>query len=411
MAQFSFAPWYRWGPVVIAAAIYLVCTAHPKLWDVGIWPQNMTRFGTPFVDMHSHLAAAQAVADGKAMVGEAIPGDPVPRPFVGPTWLFWFGYLGLGPAHLLPVTMVCLAAFLLAIAWVIRPRNGLESLCLLVALLSPPVMLLVERGNVDLLAISALLAAWGLMARAAAGPRWAGWALVTAFIGFKYYPALGYAGCLESKAGRREKFISLILGLFTTALFVIVTREEIARVASFQYENRSFPFFGSREIWIMLDFSHAEATKLGLVAWFVGAGTLAWLLGPLGRSETGLDLRKPAFVGAASILVFCFISGSSPDYRVAHFLPCLPWLWVVTRGELGTAKGVRLTGALSVGLFLVTPWLGTLGLRLALAGDSPGAWWSVLFLKQFGWWAVTVSLGALLLRQLLGRIRELTMRP
>jgi len=361
--------------------------------------------------MNSYLAIGQAVARGEAVPGEVIPADLMRRIYVGPKWLYGYGYFGLGPAYTLPLATLCVVGFLLSFSVLFHPRSLLESGYLLAALVSPPIMLLVERGNIDLLVFSVLAGAFGLMARRATGQRWAGWAIVTAFIGFKYYPAAGYAGYLATGGSRREKTVALGLGLITVAVFLALTREEIRFIAAHQLENRIYPYFGARELWIMLGESPEQAARLGLGFWLIGAGGLAWLLGPLARTGTDFDARQTCFFGGGSILVFCFTSTSSPDYRLVHFLFCLPWLAALRREGGSIPSNWRRVSALCLLLFLVVPWFGTLGGRSALALDSAGAWWMVLFLKQFGWWVLMVCLGALLLRMLVARAWELLVHP
>ncbi len=401
------SPWYRLGPVLIAATVYVLCIGHPRLWDWSIWPQSMARFGATFLDMNSHLAIGQAVARHEAVPGQIIPADLMQRIYFGPKSLYWYGYFAPSPSYTLPLAVGCVVGFLLTIVLLFRPHNLAESGYLMATLVSPPVLLLVERGNIDLLVFSVLAGAFTLMARPRPAQRWAGWAIVTAFIGFKYYPAVAYAGYLGSGASRREKSVALGLGLVAVTAFLVLTREEVHYLATHQFDNRFYPFFGVRELWIMVGQTLARAAWIGLGAWLIGTGALAWLLGPLERVAPAFDVRQTCFVGGASMLVFCFIFTSSPDYRLVHFLFCLPWLAVLIRRDGLVASRCHRIAMLCLVLFLAVPWFGTLGVRSAVALDSPGAWSAVLFLKQFGWWFLMVCLGALLLRMLAARGLEL----
>ena len=117
------SPWYRLGPVLAAAAVYLLCIGHARLWEVAIWPQGMAKFGVTFLDLRSHLAIGEAVAHDRAVLGEVIAADPMNRAYFGPRSLYWFGYLGLEPDHTEWLAALLITGFLIAVGWMLRPRR------------------------------------------------------------------------------------------------------------------------------------------------------------------------------------------------------------------------------------------------------------------------------------------------
>jgi len=395
------------GPILAAAVVWLGFIGSVLPWNAAIWPYSMERYGLPFMDMHGHLASSQAFADGTLVPGQPVPGDPMQRIHAGPTWMLWLGFLGLGPAQTFPFTAFCLAALLVTLALTLRPRDGFEAATLFLGLTGPPLMLLVERGNIDLLVFVALAGAFALLARATSAPRWSGWALIAGFIGFKYYPALAFAGVTETRGSRREKWLGLLLGAAATLAFIGWSLQEIRYVSDHQVENRFFPFFGSREIFVMSGYGYAAAARAGPLAWLVLAAGLARLLGPLSAPERQFDARKVAFAGGAAILLFCFLVTTSPDYRLVFVLFCLPWLWALRQAGTGAPRALQRLATLVLVVLVVAPWSGPLLARGVVALEATRLWWAALFLKQAGWWALTVSLGALLIRQLYGRAREL----
>jgi len=201
---------------------------------------------------------------------------------------------------------------------------------------------------------------------------------------------------------RREKWLGLILGFSAVVLFVLSTLQEIRDVASFQWENGISPFFGCRELWTMLGHGYVEARFIGQIVWLLGSTALAYALGKLAPAERAIDPRKPAFMGGASMLVFCFLSTSSPDYRLVHFLFCVPWLWALRRDPDVPAR-LRVVATVCLVAFLVVPWAGMTGARAALEVRKPGLWWTMLLAKQFGWWLLMFGVGALLLRMIAHR--------
>ena len=395
------------APVFAAAAIWLGFIATVNHWNIVIWPQTMARYGLPFLDMQGHLASSHAFANGTLVPGKPVPGDPIQRIHSGPTWMLWLGFTGLGPDHTIPFAAFCLAAFLATVAITIRPRNATESMTLLLCLLSPPLMLLVERGNIDLLVYVALAGAFALLGSSLVRARWYGWLLIAGFVGFKYYPALAFAGLTEMPANRRTKLLLLTLAAATVALFIGWNWQEILYVSGHQVENRFYPFFGSRELLLIIGCEFQAAIWISLLGWLVLTIGLAILPGPLSKGELAGNARKISFVGGAAIVLFCFLATSSPDYRLVFFLFCLPWLWTLCDPGPGALPALRRLSVLCLLSFLIAPWSGTLLGRASLAIESTSLWWTVILFKQATWWTMTSCLGALLLRLLLASGLEL----
>jgi hypothetical protein len=395
--------WLHLAPALGAVLIYLLLISVPRLWHDVIWPQALAPHGAVFVDMQGHLASSHAHATGTLRTGEPVPGDQLGRIHAGPTSMLWLGYLGLGPEHTKGFTAACLVAFLLAATVTASPASRGQALYLALALVSPPVLLLVERGNVDLLVFAVLAAAFRLLARASLGARWIGWGVIAGFMGFKYYPAAAFAALLETAAAKREKLMALGLGLAAAALFMLTQFDALRFVSAHQVENRFYPFFGVRELPVMAGYDYLAAPRIGVAIWLVLVAGLTRLPGPVAPVETGDGSRKTAFIGGAAVLLFCFLATSSPDYRLVFFLFCAPWLW--TLGATRTPAGRLATTCLA--LFFVGAWLGpTLG-RAALAVEATRVWGVLLLVKQACWWTLTAGLGALFLRAAWPRLRAL----
>jgi hypothetical protein len=279
----------------------------------------------------------------------------------------------------------------------------LESFHLLLVLAGPCIVLLVERGNIDLLVFAVLTLALTLIARPNRTANWIGWTAITGFIGFKYYPAVAYAGLLESPAPRGRRVLLLALGLVAVGLFVAVTMSEVRNLSAHAPSMPFFPLFGGRELFVMVGQSQSIAVNLSIGAWIIGAILVALLLGPLGPDDRRYDPAKVYFVGGASITIFSFLATSSPDYRLVHFLFCLPWLWSLARVAGSRQRFIAVACLIGI---VVVPWWGTLGARAAVAVDAPILWWSALLGKQLGWWLLMIGSGALLLRLLFVRARE-----
>jgi hypothetical protein len=393
----------RFAPALGAAVIYLLLISVPRLWHDVIWPQAMAPHGAVFLDMRGHLASSAAHANGTLRQGEPVPGDPLQRIHAGPTSMLWLGFLGLGPEHTAAFTAACLIAFLLTATVVASPASTVEALYLWLVLTSPPLLLLVERGNIDLLVFAVIATAFWLLGRPKPAARWTSWGIIAGFMGFKYYPAAAFAALPETSAPRREKIVALALGLLVSGLFVVWQLPALRFVAAHLVENRFYPFFGVREFPVMAGYDYTSAPRIGAVIWLVLVAALTRLLGPVAAPESARDPRKIAFAGGTAVLLFCFLATSSPDYRLVFFLFCLPWL-----GSLrATATAAGRVATTCLALFLCAAWIGpTLG-RAALAVEAPRIWGTLMLLKQACWWGITAGLAALCLRASWPRYREL----
>ncbi len=393
-----------WILFASVAAVYVLLFSAPFLWKNVLWLQAMPAKAYPFVDMRGHLAASEAYVNGNLMPGAPVPGDPLGRTHNGPVSMLWLGYLGLRVEHTLIFAPICLLLFLGSVAYTLRLQSLREIFAGWLALTTPASLLLVERGNIDLLVFAVLAVAFGLLAQSGRWPRWLGWGLISGFIGFKYYPALAYAALLELGGTPSVRRAMLGVGAVVVVIYVTANYAELRAVAAAMPGNFLYPQFGASELFRVAGFSPGMATTLGASAWLGGASLLAWGLGPFTAIEAAPAAARLPFAGGGAILAFAFVATVSPDYRVVFFLFCLPWLRMLGRASQPMIR--RVAGS-AFFLYLLVPWLSMLLGRLAVESRSLDYWWMVMLGKQAGWWALMLCVGALLIRQTAGGVRRL----
>ena len=137
----------RWSILLLLTiAIYLLILSNLTLWQgVGI-----PKLKAPFADMQAILSASDAYREGYNPYIEN-PSDPLGRQHVYPKPWLWLGYTGITQDHSKFAAILLMSFFFLLSIKILRPENGNEFLLSAMLLLSPAVLLGVERGNNDLI--------------------------------------------------------------------------------------------------------------------------------------------------------------------------------------------------------------------------------------------------------------------
>ena len=102
-----------------------------------------------FADMLAVTSAIECHSLGYDIFTEN-PCDPVARPYVFGRPFLWMSQLGITTGDALLLGLASALVFLVAVLLVIRPGNLLSSICSLGLVLSPAILLAIERGNSDL---------------------------------------------------------------------------------------------------------------------------------------------------------------------------------------------------------------------------------------------------------------------
>ncbi|MGJ3243114.1 MAG: hypothetical protein ACFE0O_09195 [Opitutales bacterium] len=349
--------------IVAGIAWYLGLFLWPAGWQAllgplhnGQWPEY------PFLDMHGRLAAFEAHAQGFPVLYESNPLDPKERTSLKPSWALWPAHLGIDRTWLVPLSLTTLVLWFALVFRLVRPRVWHETVLACLLLISPAVMLGVERANDDLVYFLLIALAVLILGRQANPPAWrtalsAG--LLFLLAPAKYYPGAAFSVFLLNQPAWKRLLV--IYGPVAVGLGLVVwfNWEEIAYLR--QYAPAPFVGMahGSGLLWI--------GTPLKSVgSWLSLAGLAGILAGAfvlLRRQEAPklatVSLRRGRFALAGiSVLFFCFFLNSNYDYRFIYFLMIVPALFVQVR--TGSASPSVVAGS----------WVVLLGMVFILWSDG-----------------------------------------
>ena len=310
-------------PVIMLAMLTLVVWMAGALWPRLLVMLGIFDYGSYFLDSYAVLAALDAMRAG-ADPHAANPLDPLLRGHVYSDWWLALRWLGLAREHNFLVGIAWVGAFAVTAWTTARPRNWAEAGWLATLMVSPPILLAVNRANNDLV-IFVILAGCG--AAATAKVWWrpliavACMALAT---GLKYFPAPAAMAFLWVRPVRRMPAV-LLAALLLVALALASVWTELDR--SRFTVGSGVHVMGAPLWWRDMGWKDKESALPGVMLLVAGAVALV-----LGRVTTGLASRgepRERLRAALGIMVVltCFTVGVNFSYRWIFILWPALWLW------------------------------------------------------------------------------------
>jgi Glycosyltransferase family 87 len=352
-----------WAGLLVAAAavaaFFVVLRARDWYWpDFGV-PGGT---GLYFLDLRFFTSAWECVRDGRDVI-PANPCDPQARVFNYPRVWLVPAPLGLDQEDTVRLGKLLVLAFFGSAFALIGRASVVDGLVWAAALVSPAVMLGVERGNPDLVIFC--LVVWGviLLQRASVVARVGAHALLLLAAVLKLYPVLGWGPLLRQPRRWAIAGVGALAGVF--GVYALIERDDLRRIRETVPREEAF--------------AHGAAIlgdEVGgrLVVLAAGAA-LALLLVRLARRK-GLRVAAAAepaerrdldlLAAGAGVFVGTYALGQNFNYRMVFLLLTLPQLlrWARARdAPLPFAAG----GAAAV---VATLWLGT-----SLPVLGVGDWW------------------------------------
>jgi len=283
---------------------------------------NIPTIQPAFIDLRMLTAGSESHALGYNPDLEN-PRDPFGRPFNLPALWHLFFYFDLDQSDTGWLASILIGAFLAGLALFSWNLPLPASLLVLLAAISPPVMLALERGNVELLIFFLFALALSLRSEAAG-------ALLALGAMLKIFPIFGLTALLRLP---KNLFFRWSAGaVIAFVLYAAMTLENFRRI------------FGNTEKGFDLSYG---ALTLGLYALQAGASRPAYIavtvvsfLSVFGLLVLALDLvyrrggglsalearQLDAFRLGAGIYLGTFLLGSNWDYRLMFLLFTLPQL-------------------------------------------------------------------------------------
>lgn len=359
-----------WLLTGVLGAVLMWFAAAPELFR----SFGVNHLGTWFIDLYAILASGDAVSIGLDPYAPN-PLDYFGRPHCYAHWWLVLGRLGFTRADTPWLGFALGAAFVVAALVALRPGRLRDVAWSLAVLCSPPVLLALDRANIDL-AIFVLLApvvpclrSPRPFVRLLAAP------LIIAAAALKVYPLVAGLVLLAGSGPRDTRrlvcFAALLLAL---ALPDMAT--DFFRYAHVVPETDGLFTMGARNFFVGLGVPVTAARLGGLLG---GAAIVALFL--RAKLFTGWSIAPEdraawlSFVLGAVLLTGCFFAGASYSYRWVFALWLLPLLWRLPRDSAAPAKVRRLATltAVLLGFVLWADALASVLIGRFMAGQTPEA--------------------------------------
>jgi hypothetical protein len=339
--------------------LFLVVTAgYCALALSPLWQSRLGILGNGvwFLDSYAILASSDAMRQGLDPA-KPNPLDVYQRPHSYSNWWFGLGRLGLTRDDNFLVGGSWVVAFLLTAVLVLRPRRRAELAWHALLLLSPPVLLAVNRANNDLVVFALLSLGLWATGREAQGnrPGWFGGALALG-AGLKFFPVAAAGAFLGLRPGRRGLIWTVAASVLALAVLGSVWTDFRRAVIPVPIGTH---VFGAAVFWGNLGWTGRMPVVCSLLAlaaaawWLTQRGCTTALARP---DDKATDGERLAFLTGALLLLVCFAGGISYAYRWVLGLWLAPWLW--TQAWENPAPGApRNTARLMCILLTVALWM------------------------------------------------------
>jgi hypothetical protein len=344
----------RWAVALLAIwLLYVMIVGMLGAWQyIGV-PPGMRPI---FSDWHVVLSAAECHKLGRNVFVEN-PCDNWARIHIyGSLWL-QLGKLGLGVRDVFWLGLVINAAFMVLAVLLINPLTIGEMLLGVAILLSPAIMLAIERANADLIIFGLLvLAAWLVAGQRRYGQ--IGGLLVTSLSAFlKFYPAVLFGIIALVARDRKQLLIAVIGGLCLLAVWLYLSADELVLLRRVVPRPHG-PFATGSTLLFRYMCPTCRIVRISLAVAAVAAAA-AFLL----ARKMSVEPLSPG-VSRQSLVLFCFGSTvllstflviSNFDYRWVFFLLLVPMLLQIWRQPQGSKLAKTLV-ALILAFALMVMW-------------------------------------------------------
>ena len=286
----------------------------------------------PFMDIRGVAGWCEASAEGKNPAVEAIyitiPGEKPVRDFqmnYSPVVLS-LGYLGLDQMHV-GAWAFFLALLYVASLWFLSGHCTLRQAAFwAILILSPASVLVVERGNLDILLLVLVVTALLLRKR----PFAASAAILIAGL-IKFFP-IGALSTVWRDGGKRSR-AAVILGAIIFVAFLFFLRTRLGMIGGSltgQYQSafgcgvmadllRHYEIIGGRNYYLI----RGALTVLG-IALISFAGVFGFLNRKMRQRAALSSPMEYAFFLTAPFMLGLFVLGNQMDYKWIFFLPMVP---------------------------------------------------------------------------------------
>jgi hypothetical protein len=332
--------------VFVALGSIFGCQATWSFWGI-------PTMSPPFADLRVITHGAESVSRGwDPLISN--PSDPWGRPLNYPR--IWQGLylLGIDRSHTIELGCGIITCFLVALVMVL-PNAGTRTIFFLLgALISPAILLGIERGNIDLFIFFVVACAICCVRRSA----WGAGALIMFGVVLKLYPFFAVSLFLREGRFRFFRYASLMVACLVAYAATMWSELRLISRATPRAVDISY---GMNVAWMrisQIDERLGGAVYAGCVVLLLVAVGLA-LIGCMKPSacvisdESEGSFALDSFRVGSSIYIGTFLLGNNFDYRLAFLILAVPQLsvWIASgSGELRWLSGMTL------GAMLVSMW-------------------------------------------------------
>ena len=398
--------WPRIGSgTVIVSAFVIVSLLLLYLGDLIGWDLTWRTFGV--VPLQPHFFDMHAVTDHAACTAKGFnayvlnPCDSITPFNYPPVWL-WLGYLGIDGADSAWLSVLITVAALGVLLALLKGRSIGEGVLTSLAILSPSVMMGIERGNIDLL-ILALVGGAALIAAEHSPVRMA-WAvaLIGLAVVLKLHPF--FCVVLAARFNRRTFFFAVALAAVSLVYFASISdylpiiRHNTPSTSLLSYGYK-VPFLGFDQLLAEIGrpptgLANTWVPMTAAILTLILAASIA--LGTFRRGSSHCTVANSvagtAFLFGAGIYCGSFMLGTNFTYRLMFLLLCLPQLQDWQSGSFPDRdRTVAIANVLIVAV-LVALWLN---------GNS-----IFMFVPQMTDWVLFLGLTTILLANFLNSAND-----
>jgi hypothetical protein len=335
---------------IVGAAVALLVLGRVVGWDPTWRAFGVTPLQPPFFDMHvinDYAACAWKGVDAYAPNACSVVNFNIP-----PTWL-WLGFLGVDGSDSSWLSAAVIAAAMIVMVLLLQGRSWYHGVIALGAMISPSVMMGVERGNLDLLILALVGSAALIYQERRVGRACGTIALIGVGVGLKLFPMF----CVSLAARfSKQTFIFACATAALSLIYLDLVMEYVFLI------RRNVPTtfilsYGYKAIFLGVDHIRSEAglSPIGLADTWVPASTAAVVLMSAAtvavncfrnrREFCSVDISAAgtAFLFGAGIYCGTYLLGTNFIYRLMFLLLCVPQLqdWQIRRSEGDEAAGIE----------------------------------------------------------------------
>jgi hypothetical protein len=388
------------GLGLVGAAVALIALCQVVGWDPTWRAFGVTPLHPPFFDMH--VINDYAACAGKGVDPYAFHACNVDNFNIPPTWL-WLGFLGVDGSDSFWLSGAVTAAAMVIMMLLHQGRSWYHGVVALAAMLSPSVMMAVERGNLDLLILALVGSAALIYQEKKVGRACGAIALLGLGIALKLFPMF----CISLAARFSKQTFIFTCALATLSVIYLDSAIKYVFLIHRNVPTTFILSYGYKAIFLGVDhiLSEAGLSPIGLADTWLPASTAAVVL-ICAAIVAVIIFRKrgefcsvdgsaagTAFLFGAGIYCGTYLLGTNFIYRLMFLLLCVPQLqdW-----QIRSAQGNEMARTAELSLFGSV--LGVLWLNGNANGHS-----MFLLLPQLLNWFLFFCMAAVLMLNFLDR--------